>query len=102
MGLIRNAVEQGQSGDREHRQDRADEGKRERGTHDVVIIGAGPAGFSATLAAHEQNLDYVTVEQDLLGGTVAHFPRGKLVMTAPAKLAIVGRMGFKHSRQRRR
>ncbi len=61
----------------------------------MVIVGAGPAGFSATLSAHELGLDYVTLEQDLLGGTVAHFPRGKLVMTGPADLAIVGRMDFR-------
>lgn len=95
MGLIRNAVEQGRQAIDSIASMPLLKGKRDRGTHDVVIIGAGPAGFSATLAAHEQKLDYVTVEQDLLGGTVAHFPRGKLVMTGPADLAIVGRMDFK-------
>jgi thioredoxin reductase len=34
------------------------------------------------------------VEQDTFGGTVAHFPRGKLVMTAPATLPLIGRMRF--------
>jgi len=95
MGLIRNAVEQGRQAIDNIAKMPLLKKKRERGTHDVVIIGAGPAGFSATLSAHEQKLDYVTVEQDLLGGTVAHFPRGKLVMTGPADLAIVGRMDFK-------
>jgi thioredoxin reductase (NADPH) len=94
MGLIRNAVEQGRQAIENIAAQRL-QGKRARATRDVVIIGAGPAGFSATLAAHERGLDYVTVEQDLLGGTVAHFPRGKLVMTAPAKLALVGTMSFK-------
>jgi len=95
MGLIRNAVEQGRQAIDNIAKMPLLKKKRERGTHDVVIIGAGPAGFSATLSAHERKLDYVTVEQDLLGGTVAHFPRGKLVMTGPADLAIVGRMDFK-------
>ncbi|MCP4302253.1 MAG: NAD(P)-binding domain-containing protein, partial [Gammaproteobacteria bacterium] len=57
-------------------------------------IGAGPAGFCSTLAATESNLRYATVEQEELGGTVAHFPRGKLVMTRPANLPIVGKMQF--------
>jgi thioredoxin reductase len=35
---------------------------------------------------------FATIEQDTLGGTVAHFPRGKLVMTRPAELPIVGMM----------
>jgi len=94
MGLIRNAVEQGRQAI-ENIAAAAEPKRRTRGTHDVVIIGAGPAGFSATLAAHELKLDYVTLEQDLLGGTVAHFPRGKLVMTGPADLAIIGRMDFR-------
>jgi thioredoxin reductase len=62
---------------------------------DVAIIGAGPAGFASTLAAKEANLKSVTIEQDELGGTVAHFPRRKLVMTQPADLPIVGKMKFK-------
>jgi thioredoxin reductase (NADPH) len=63
--------------------------------HDLVIVGAGPAGLTATLAAKEGNLNSVTVEQEELGGTVAHFPRRKLVMTQPAILPIVGKMKFK-------
>jgi thioredoxin reductase len=62
---------------------------------DVAIIGAGPAGFASTLAAKEANLRCVTIEQEELGGTVAHFPRRKLVMTQPADLPIVGKMRFK-------
>jgi thioredoxin reductase (NADPH) len=95
MGLIRNAVEQGRQAIENIAAAPELKSKRPPGTHDVVIVGAGPAGFSATLAAHEMKLDYVTLEQDLLGGTVAHFPRGKLVMTGPADLAIVGRMDFR-------
>jgi thioredoxin reductase len=60
-----------------------------------VIVGCGPAGLSASLAAIEHKLRFVTVEQDSLGGTVAHFPRGKLVMTAPFTLPLVGKVNFK-------
>ena len=59
---------------------------------DVIIIGAGPAGFSATLYAHEHSLKYVTIEQETLGGAVARYPRGKIVMTAPLKLPIIGQV----------
>jgi thioredoxin reductase len=62
---------------------------------DLVIIGAGPAGFAATLGAKVDNLKTVTVEQEELGGTVAHFPRRKLVMTQPAELPIIGKTKFK-------
>ena len=91
MGLIRNAVEQG-------RQALVSVAKLVKPKHqnelDVVIIGAGPAGFAATLGATEAKLRHATIEQEELGGTVAHFPRRKLVMTQPANLPIVGKMKF--------
>ena len=92
MGLIRNAIEQGRQAmqsiselvQTNHNND-----------HDVVIVGAGPAGFAATLAAKAGRLRSVTVEQETLGGTVAHFPRRKLVMTQTAELPIVGKVKFR-------
>jgi thioredoxin reductase len=58
---------------------------------DVVIVGAGPAGLSGSLAAKEAGLRFVTLEQeDGLGGSVYHYPRRKVAMTAPMKLPIVG------------
>ncbi len=96
MGLIRNAVEQG-------RQAISNLAKSLRGNCDldVLIVGAGPAGFSASLGAMEKKLRCVTVEQDSLGGTVAHFPRGKLVMTAPAILPVAGKMRFRETSKER-
>ena len=92
MGLIRNAVEQG----RQAMQSIIKMLKAgHNNQHDLVIIGAGPAGFASTLAAKEASLKSVTVEQEELGGTVAHFPRRKLVMTQPAVLPLVGKMKFK-------
>jgi len=92
MGLIRNAVEQGrQAMDSITALVR----RGHRNGLDVVIIGAGPAGLSASLGAMERRLRVVTIEQDSLGGTVAHFPRHKIVMTHPAELPIVGEMRFK-------
>jgi len=91
MGLIRNAIEQGrQAMEAIARLDGIGSGDR----LDVVIVGAGPAGIAATLGAMERGLKAVTIEQDSLGGTVYHFPRGKLVMTAPARLPLVGSVRF--------
>jgi thioredoxin reductase/Pyruvate/2-oxoacid:ferredoxin oxidoreductase delta subunit len=94
MGLIRNAITQGRQA--------IDSVRRLDGIGgplplDVVIVGAGPAGFSATLAAMQHGLRSVTLEQDSLGGTVAHYPRGKVVMTAPAELPIVGKVRFRET-----
>ena len=92
MGLIRNAIEQG----RQAMESIGGLLKAKHGNdHDLVIIGAGPAGFAATLGAKAAKLKSVTVEQEELGGTVAHFPRRKLVMTQPADLPIVGKMKFR-------
>jgi thioredoxin reductase (NADPH) len=92
MGLIRNAIEQGcQAMDSIIKRCREENGPQ----LDVLIVGAGPAGLSATLSAMENNLNYVTVEQDSMGGTVSHFPRGKIVMTAPVKLPLVGMVRFR-------
>ena len=92
MGLIRNAIEQGrQAVDSIRKFDR----RGSANAYDVIIVGAGPAGFSASLAAMQHKLRYLTIEQDSFGGTVAHFPRGKLVMTAPATLPLIGKVKFK-------
>lgn len=88
MGLIRKAAEQGrQAMD-------AIRGRPRNGFDlDVVIVGSGPAGLSAGLAALEHRLRYRIVEQeDSLGGTVFHYPRHKITMTAPVRLALVGRV----------
>ncbi len=92
MGLIRNAIEQGRQAMENIRQ--VISNSQSNVPYDVVIIGAGPAGFSATLDAHQHKLNYATLEQETLGGTVAHFPRGKIVMTAPVQLPIVGQVKF--------
>ncbi|HLF95640.1 MAG TPA: NAD(P)-binding domain-containing protein [Methylococcaceae bacterium] len=87
MGLIRNAIEQGRQA---MESIRAVSGIGTGEQLDVVIVGAGPSGFSASLAAMQHKLRYVTLEQDSLGGTVFQFPRGKIVMTAPVNIPLVG------------
>ena len=86
MGLIRNAVAQGRQAVEQIYS------RRPRGGTDLdlVIIGAGPAGFSASLAALERRMRFATLEQESLGGCVFQYPRGKIVMTQPARLPIVG------------
>jgi thioredoxin reductase len=93
MGLIRNAVEQGRQALDSIRKVKG-VGSAQGDWLDVLVVGAGPAGFAASLGALEHKLKCVTLEQDTLGGTVAHFPRGKLVMTAPVQLPMVGKVKF--------
>jgi len=89
MGLIRNAVEQGKQAAENiakalHKGHHAD--------FDLVIVGAGPAGISASLSAKKHQLKFVTLEQDTLGGTVFTFPRTKIVMTSAMTLPLYGKV----------
>ena len=59
--------------------------------HDVLIVGAGPAGISASLRAIEKKLNYVTLDEGEMGGTVAKYPRQKLVMTSPVEFPTYGK-----------
>ncbi len=90
MGLIRKAAEQGT-------QAMESIAKRRGGNFplDVVIVGAGPAGIAASLGAMQHKLRFVTIEQESsIGGSVYHYPRQKIVMTAPVKLPVVGKVKF--------
>ncbi len=94
MGLIRNAIEQGKTAIK------ALAGtlpKNSKNPYQVIIVGAGPAGIGATLAAKQQKLKYLTLDQDSLGGTVYQYPRGKIVMTQPVELPLIGKMQFKET-----
>ncbi|BCK86648.1 ferredoxin--NADP reductase [Sideroxyarcus emersonii] len=90
MGLIRKAATQGIQA-----MESIAKLKGSSNPYDVVIIGTGPAGLAATLGAIEKKLRYVTIEQETaLGGAIFQYPRNKVVMTAPVKLPIVGKVHF--------
>jgi putative YpdA family bacillithiol system oxidoreductase len=90
LALIKNAVNQGRSCIDTLVSRKAATPKTAE-VHDVVIVGAGPAGISASLRAIEQKLRYITLEQDEVGGTVAKYPRQKLVMTSPVEFPMYGK-----------
>lgn len=89
MGLIKNSVEQGKQAVNNIVKAIS---KTREAEYDLVIVGAGPAGISASLEAKRQGLKTITLEQDTLGGTVYSFPRSKIVMTSPMDLPLFGKV----------
>ncbi len=94
MGLIRNAMEQGRQALDSVAKYVAKVRRSSTQALDCVIVGSGPAGLSATLGAKEYGLKSITIDQEKVGGTISHFPKGKLVMTQAATLPLVGKVKF--------
>jgi thioredoxin reductase/Pyruvate/2-oxoacid:ferredoxin oxidoreductase delta subunit len=92
LALIKNAINQGRDCvDTVTSRMNGHRGSSAPGLLDLLIVGAGPAGISASLRAMERKLNYLTIEQDEVGGTVAKYPRQKLVMTSPVELPLYGK-----------
>src|SRR6266852_2973368 len=93
LALIKNAINQGRAcvDVIANRMAAAGGPRPASGIYDVLIIGAGPAGISASLRAIEKKLNYVTLDEGEIGGTVAKYPRQKLVLTSPVELPIYGK-----------
>ncbi|MFZ2308052.1 MAG: NAD(P)-binding domain-containing protein [Rhodoferax sp.] len=90
MGLIRKAAEQGRQA-----MDSIRKKKGSKAEFDVFIVGCGPAGLSAGLSAIHHQMRYKLIEQeDSLGGSVYHYPRQKIAMTAPVELDLIGKVKF--------
>jgi thioredoxin reductase/ferredoxin len=99
MGLIATAVRQGVKAidaiAQSLRDDRATD-------HDdsvpLLVVGAGPAGIAAVLAAHERGIRTRWIEKEpSLGGAVRSYPRGKIVMTTPVELPVYGRVHLRRT-----
>src|SRR5467141_3563310 len=93
LALIKNAINQGRDCiDTIANKNASRNGaRRSPDVYDVLIVGAGPAGISAALRATEKKLNYLTVDEGEIGGTVAKYPRQKLVMTSPVEFPMHGK-----------
>jgi len=94
MGLIKNAVTQGKEAVDNIAKTIKKDAKAE---YDLIVVGAGPAGISATLTAKKHNLKVLTLEQDTLGGAIYSFPRSKIVMTTPVDLPLYGKVKLRET-----
>jgi thioredoxin reductase (NADPH) len=93
LALIKNAVNQGRDCvdtilDRFTARGTA---RTQSDVYDVLVVGAGPAGIAAALRCIQHKLKYMTLERDEIGGTVAKYPRQKLVMTSPVEFPMYGK-----------
>ena len=93
MGLVKNAIEQGRQAMDSIIQALKNTRNKEC-EWDSIIVGCGPTGISAALQAKQRGIKALTIERSTVGGTVAHFPRMKMIMTAPARLPGVGKVKF--------
>ena len=55
---------------------------------DLIIVGAGPSGLAAAIAAKEHGLDYQVLEQGVLVNSIYHFPPQMVFFTTPELLEI--------------
>lgn len=56
--------------------------------HDLAIIGAGPAGLSAALAAQRLGLDVIVIERGQIADTVSQYPIGKPLFSTADELEL--------------
>ena len=59
-------------------------------SHDLIVIGAGPAGLAAAIAARRAGLDFRVFEKGVLVNSLFHFPSQMVFFTTPELLEIGG------------
>src|ERR1041385_6032932 len=57
---------------------------------DVLIVGAGPAGLAAAIAATKAGLSYQVVEKGALVNSLLHYPTEMVFFTTPELMEIGG------------
>jgi len=97
LPLIRNAINQGAHAIRSLAKELPARTHLPGEVFDVVIVGAGPAGISAALAAKELGLQYCVLEQGSVAASIRSFPRGKLVFDQPLGMPLLGDLWLRES-----
>jgi putative YpdA family bacillithiol system oxidoreductase len=73
-------------------------GERKRpGVKDVIVVGAGPAGLSASLTCMELGLDFAVFDKGHYATTIQSYPRHKIVMAEPAHIPMYGKVWFQNA-----
>jgi thioredoxin reductase/ferredoxin len=93
IGLIHNALAQGRQAARAALDNPGPHGC----AHELVIIGAGPAGIGAALEARQRGARYQVFEKGEFGGAIRSYPRQKIVMSAPFDLPGFGKIKLRRT-----
>jgi thioredoxin reductase len=93
MGLIKNAFVQGMAAARRLGETVPRGGARARDGTDVIIVGAGPAGLATAFGLQHARVGYRIFDQASVGGTIATYPRHKIVMTEAVHIPLAGKIG---------
>ncbi len=59
---------------------------KDKDIHDIIIVGAGPAGISAGIEASKRNLNYKILEASKKFNTIENFPKGKPILAEPENI----------------
>ena len=65
-------------------------GNAERDIFDILIVGAGAAGISASLRANQKGLRYINIEQGKIANLITTFTKGKTLFVEPLNEPIKG------------
>ena len=93
VGLIHNALAQGRQAARAA----LDAAGPHDCVHDLVVIGAGPAGLGAALEARHRGARCTVFEKGAFGGAIQGYPRQKVVMSAPFDLPGLGKVRLRRT-----
>ncbi|MBX2803961.1 MAG: NAD(P)-binding domain-containing protein [Myxococcales bacterium] len=66
---------------------------------DLVIVGAGPGGIGAGLAAIERDARYLVLEREKPFATIQNFPKNKLIFSEPRELPGKSGLWFEDARK---
>lgn len=59
---------------------------KDKNIHDIIIVGAGPAGISAGIEASEKYFHYKILEASQKFNTIENFPKGKPIIAEPESI----------------
>lgn len=100
LSLIRNAIQQGRRAIDHIALQLQSRTKSQADECDVIIVGFGPAGLSASLNCIHHGLSYMVLDQQDPGGTLRQYPNRKLVMTQDMEIPLYGKLkGGEYSKE---